>query len=60
MISGYVWERLCEKDLALLRKMQAEGMKPNSFIVSSILPTCSRLGDIEHGKKIHAYVAFRE
>ena len=34
-------------------------MKPNSFIVSSILPACSRLGALEHGKKIHAYVAFR-
>lgn len=59
MINGYVSCGEYKEALALFREMQmveANGVRPNEFTMSSVLSACGRLGALEHGKWIHAYI----
>lgn len=55
MISGCIANHSYEMAMDCFREMQVEGLKPNQVTVLAILPACAELGDIEHGKEIHAY-----
>lgn len=59
MINGYVECGGYKEALALFREMQmlkTNDVKPNGFTMSSILSACGRLGALEHGKWVHAYI----
>lgn len=59
MINGYVGCGGYKEALALFRQMQkleATDVKPNEFTMSSVLSACGRLGALEHGKWVHAYI----
>ncbi|KAM1207683.1 hypothetical protein COP2_008494 [Malus domestica] len=59
MIKGYVVCGAYKEALALFREMQkvdAGGVRPNEFTMSSVLLACGRLGALEHGKWVHAYI----
>lgn len=59
MINGYVSCGEYKEALALFREMQmaeVNGVRPNEFTMSSVLSACGRLGALEHGKWIHAYI----
>eukprot|EP01018_Ginkgo_biloba_P036294 Gb_10035 [translate_table: standard] len=56
MIGGYSRHGPAEEAFALLRQMQVGGMKPDAFIIASVLPACAALEALEHGKEIHAYI----
>ncbi|PHT95032.1 hypothetical protein T459_02914 [Capsicum annuum] len=58
MISGCIAEELYAEALELFRSMQVENVKPNRVTLTSILPTCAKLGIEKYGKEIHGY-AFR-
>ncbi|XP_058076124.1 pentatricopeptide repeat-containing protein At3g62890 [Magnolia sinica] len=59
MIDGYVRSGDCKEALALFRDMQlleVEEVRPNEYTMSSVLSACGRLGALEHGKWVHAYI----
>ncbi|KAL5561450.1 hypothetical protein UlMin_031197 [Ulmus minor] len=59
MINGYVGCGGYKEALALFREMQmleVNGLRPNAFTSSSVLSACGRLGALEHGKWVHAYI----
>eukprot|EP00250_Pteridium_aquilinum_P004688 c14890_g1_i1 orf=113-1186(+) len=53
MISSYVQHGDGSSALDLYRKMRNEGLKPNKFIMSSILKACGLIGDFTLGKQVH-------
>ncbi|KAF9621850.1 hypothetical protein IFM89_028438 [Coptis chinensis] len=56
MLAGYA--RLGEYDRAieLFWEMQAEGIKPDMFAITSALHACACNGSLENGKNIHDYI----
>ncbi|KAF7152454.1 hypothetical protein RHSIM_Rhsim01G0103000 [Rhododendron simsii] len=58
MISGCVANQNYGIALDGFRAMQGEGIKPNRVTLVAMLPLCTGLGCIGHGKEIHGY-AFR-
>ncbi|OVA17328.1 Pentatricopeptide repeat [Macleaya cordata] len=55
ILSGYVKNGGFNEGLKLFRLMNSEGIKPDSFSVSSVLPACARISARKHGREIHAY-----
>ncbi|KAL6184911.1 hypothetical protein ACLB2K_041046 [Fragaria x ananassa] len=55
MISGCIANQCYGMAMNCFREMQVQGLKPNRVTVLAILPACAELGDIGHGKEIHAY-----
>ncbi|KAK7344326.1 hypothetical protein VNO77_13798 [Canavalia gladiata] len=53
MICGTVWNGEWFEALLLFTKMRSEGLKPDSVIVSSILPACGRLEAVKLGMALH-------
>lgn len=53
--SCYVNCGLPRKGLAVFREMGWNGVKPNPVTVSSILPACTELKDLESGRVIHGF-----
>ncbi|CAN6447668.1 unnamed protein product [Victoria cruziana] len=56
MIVGLVHCGYCEDALQLFSDMVLAGIQPNSVTISSVLPACSSLMDLELGTVIHGYV----
>ncbi|XP_012574782.1 pentatricopeptide repeat-containing protein At1g31430 [Cicer arietinum] len=56
MINGYVQFNCFDEAIALFGEMQVRGVKPDKFIVVSLLTCCAQLGALEHGRWIHDYV----
>uniref|UniRef100_I1L7U9 DYW domain-containing protein n=1 Tax=Glycine max TaxID=3847 RepID=I1L7U9_SOYBN len=59
MIHGYVSCGEYKAALSLFRSLQTlEGsqLRPNEFTMSSVLSACARLGALQHGKWVHAYI----
>ncbi|KAK7269683.1 hypothetical protein RIF29_22417 [Crotalaria pallida] len=59
MIHGYVKCGEHKAALALFRDLQmSEGceVRPNEFTLSTVLSACARLGALQHGKWVHAYI----
>ncbi|GAY60417.1 hypothetical protein CUMW_201850, partial [Citrus unshiu] len=40
----------------MLFRMQAEGLEPNAWTLSSVLPACARLQNLSLGKEFHGYI----
>ncbi|KAM0061283.1 putative tetratricopeptide-like helical domain superfamily, DYW domain-containing protein [Helianthus debilis subsp. tardiflorus] len=55
MISSLSQKDNFEDAMAVFRIMILEGVKPDGVTLSSVLPACSHLELLEHGKEIHAY-----
>ncbi|KAF9587883.1 hypothetical protein IFM89_006137 [Coptis chinensis] len=56
MIGGYVRNGKLIEAFELFRDMQREGIKPSEFALVSLLTASARLGALEQGKWIHAYI----
>jgi len=56
MINGYVQFNCFDEAVVLFEEMQVRGVKPDKFIVVSLLTCCAQLGTLEHGRWIHDYV----
>ena len=54
LISGYGKHGHGEETLSCFRRMQLEGLYPNTVTFACLLQTCGRLGAVEKGKEIHA------
>ncbi|KAE8684444.1 Pentatricopeptide repeat-containing protein [Hibiscus syriacus] len=55
LMSGYISNGRLEQALRSVVWMQQEGFKSDVVTVSTILPICSRLRDLNHGMEIHAF-----
>ncbi|CAL9195944.1 pentatricopeptide repeat-containing protein At1g31430-like [Musa acuminata AAA Group] len=56
LINGYVQCNRFDEALATFREMQSKGIKPDKFMVVSLLTACARLGALEQGRLIHGYI----
>lgn len=59
MINGYVSCAEYKSALSLFRELQMFGgqkLQPNEFTISAVLSACGRLGALEQGKWLHAYI----
>ncbi|XP_058075322.1 pentatricopeptide repeat-containing protein At1g09220, mitochondrial-like isoform X3 [Magnolia sinica] len=56
IIDGYTRINRPTEALTLFSQMMAEGIKPTSITILSLLPAVSNLGALDIGESIHAYV----
>jgi pentatricopeptide repeat protein len=56
IIAGYVEMGCADETFELFRRMQKEGVKPNSITVTSVLPMCANLAALRWGKEIQGYI----
>lgn len=56
MINGYVQFNRFDEAVALFREMQMGRVKPDKFIVVSLLTGCAQTGALEQGKWIHGFI----
>ncbi|GLJ05083.1 hypothetical protein SUGI_0010620 [Cryptomeria japonica] len=56
MIAGCVQNGRSDKALELFEEMQVTGLKPDLETFSSVLPACSILAALQHGKMVHEHV----
>eukprot|EP01018_Ginkgo_biloba_P039548 Gb_03572 [translate_table: standard] len=56
IIAGYFHNGHWDEALNLFRQMKYAGSVPDSVSMATILPICSRLGALNHGKEIHNYI----
>ncbi|KAK9161833.1 hypothetical protein Syun_008174 [Stephania yunnanensis] len=55
MSACYVNNGSLREALEIIRKMCLSGSRPNSMTLSSVLPACSGLKDLNSGREIHAF-----
>ncbi|KAH9317193.1 hypothetical protein KI387_018962 [Taxus chinensis] len=53
MINGCVRNGLCEEALSLYHQMNADGIKADNFIFSSVVKACANLSALQKGTEIH-------
>ncbi|KAL2491226.1 Pentatricopeptide repeat-containing protein [Abeliophyllum distichum] len=56
MIDGYNKGGYFKEALEVFNAMQGDEIKPNKFVLSSVLAACAYVGALAQGKWIHAYV----
>ncbi|KAJ8752266.1 hypothetical protein K2173_003902 [Erythroxylum novogranatense] len=56
MIDGYVKEGYYKEALEVFYHMQREEIRPQKFVLSSVLAACANLGALDQGRWIHTYV----
>ncbi|GLT29500.1 hypothetical protein SLA2020_043630 [Shorea laevis] len=56
MITAYSQYGQGEEALKLYLEMQERGIKPDSFVCSSLLNTCANLSAYEQGKQVHVHI----
>ena len=55
LISGYIEDGQSDIALKLFRHMQVTGMILDSVTISTVIPVCSHMVALGHGKEIHGY-----
>ncbi|XP_017982199.1 PREDICTED: pentatricopeptide repeat-containing protein At1g31430 [Theobroma cacao] len=53
MINGYVQFNRFDESMELFKEMQIQRVKPDKFVVVSLLTGCAQMGALEQGKWIH-------
>ncbi|XP_050253088.1 pentatricopeptide repeat-containing protein At1g71460, chloroplastic [Quercus robur] len=56
MIAGFAHNRLQKEALEYVRRMVEEGIRPNSVILTTILPVIGEVWAHKLGREVHAYV----
>mgnify|MGYP000105414638 FL=1 len=59
LIVGYAQQGQCHEALNCLKRMQSEGLSPNTVTFISILKACMNTGAINKGKQIHDEIVQR-
>ncbi|KAL6011048.1 hypothetical protein ACLOJK_001492 [Asimina triloba] len=59
MVCGYAQNCCSDEALALFDQMILEGIDPNGATLASVLSACARLGGLDLGERIHAYIKER-
>ncbi|GLJ24805.1 hypothetical protein SUGI_0474350 [Cryptomeria japonica] len=53
MISGYARYGFGKEAIEFFRQMKKNGIQPNQFSYSSMIPVCARMVALGHGKEVH-------
>ncbi|XP_061361319.1 pentatricopeptide repeat-containing protein At5g52850, chloroplastic [Gastrolobium bilobum] len=56
LIAGFAEHGLEEESFQLFAEMQASGVQPNSFTLSTMLGTCSKLKSLVQTTKLHSHI----
>ncbi|XP_015874009.1 pentatricopeptide repeat-containing protein At5g59600 [Ziziphus jujuba] len=56
LTGAYARRGFYQQALVLFSEMQSEGLRPNIFVIPSILKACGHLSDIRTGEKLHNVV----
>ncbi|KAI4377616.1 hypothetical protein MLD38_015214 [Melastoma candidum] len=56
MIAGYVMSDRAGDALVLFKRMREEGDVPDEYTFSSIVKSCTRVGDVAKGEQIHGFL----
>ncbi|KAK7270458.1 hypothetical protein RIF29_23613 [Crotalaria pallida] len=56
LIAGFSEHGFEEESFQVFAEMQAVGVQPNSFTLSTILAACSKMKSISQTKKLHGYI----
>ncbi|XP_020573197.1 pentatricopeptide repeat-containing protein DOT4, chloroplastic-like [Phalaenopsis equestris] len=56
IITSYAQNGSFNEALKLFRAMMADGIKPDEFSVSAVLPACARVAARKHGMEIHGFI----
>lgn len=56
LINGYMQYNRFDEALALFREMQMKGIKPDKYMVVSLLTVCGSLGALKQGRWVHGYI----
>jgi pentatricopeptide repeat protein len=56
MVAGYAQIGVCGEALKCFSEMQQVGVKAEPVTVTSVLPACAHLKDLQRGKEIHTYI----
>lgn len=56
VISGYVMSGQCQLALRMYRRMQVEGVQPNTYTFVNVLKACGSLGDLQQATSIRGEV----
>ncbi|BFG21298.1 hypothetical protein CerSpe_075720 [Prunus speciosa] len=56
LISGYSSNGYWEEALEIFRRLRMDGLLPDSFSISGVLPACGSLVDVREGQIVHALV----
>ncbi|KAK9085694.1 hypothetical protein Sjap_026105 [Stephania japonica] len=56
MISAYAREGRCGVAIELFRGMEAEGVEPDPYTITSVLHACASNGLLEEGKAVHKFI----
>lgn len=60
LMSGYISNGRLDQALRSIVWMQQEGFRPDVVTIATIIPVCSKLRALKHGKEIHAYAVKNE
>ncbi|KAH1129622.1 hypothetical protein J1N35_001000 [Gossypium stocksii] len=55
MIAGLAQNGLIEEAIVVFRKMLQQNVVPNAVTLTSVLPACSLMGNIDLGKQLHGF-----
>ncbi|XP_030473650.2 pentatricopeptide repeat-containing protein At5g61800-like [Syzygium oleosum] len=56
LLAGYAQTNQCDEAIRLFDIMIASGIQPDNVAIVSALSACAQLCEIDHGKKVHAYI----
>ncbi|KAK9093042.1 hypothetical protein Syun_027953 [Stephania yunnanensis] len=56
MISAFAREGRCDAAIELFREMEAEGVEPDLYTITSVLHACASNGLLEEGKAVHEFI----
>lgn len=56
LIAGYAREGLSDGAIRLFHEMEREGVKPDTFTITTVLHACACNGSLENGKDVHNYI----
>ncbi|XP_059640828.1 putative pentatricopeptide repeat-containing protein At3g01580 [Cornus florida] len=55
MIAGHAFSENFDLSFRIFRRIWESKLEPNSITLVSILPICTEVGSLKHGKEIHGY-----
>ncbi|KAJ1294394.1 hypothetical protein BS78_01G143300 [Paspalum vaginatum] len=59
LLSGYVQNGMAEEAFHVFKKMQADNVEPDVATMVSLIPACSHLAALQHGRCSHGSVVIR-
>ncbi|KAJ8499469.1 hypothetical protein OPV22_010021 [Ensete ventricosum] len=56
LIGGFVQSGHCREALSMLQEMGCSHTRPDEITIATALSACAQLGDLQQGKRLHAFI----